>query len=177
MIKLQAFTRKFRRLARLLKDRSGAAAVEMGLVAPVLVIFLVCIVDLGMALYQWTVVEAAVSAGGQFAFLAGQNGTAAATIQTQTASVVQSASHSLLTASNVTVTVNNGQPATNTCCLTSTGPGQRTWSCAATAPTCSDGSNPGLYIEIVGTYTLKPIIPNVSLTGATLTSDVVARIR
>jgi Flp pilus assembly protein TadG len=165
------------RRAGLLADVSAVAAVEFGLIAPLLALFLAAIFDLGIAVYQRSVVVAAVAAGGEFALLAEQNSVAAASIVTQTSTVVQANSNGLLTAGNVTVTINNGTAATNSCCLISTSPGVKTFTCAATAPTCSDGSNPGMYIEIVGTHALTPILNTSSLVGASVSSDLVERLK
>ena len=167
--------RSFRRLG---KDASGTAALEFGLLAPVLLLIVVIVVDLGISLYQWQQVVSAVSAGGQFALLAGQHGTAATAIATETATVVQSSSNALLTANSVTVTANNGQSPTGTCCLSTSGAGlTRSWTCSTTPPVCADGSTPGVYIEINASYSVTPLIPSAALSGASLKSDLIERVR
>jgi Flp pilus assembly protein TadG len=132
------------RRRRLFRSNSrGVAAVEFALVAPIFVAMLVVIVDVGRFVYYRTVIIGAVSAGAHFAVLAAQNGTAIGTVSTEAASVTQTQSQDQLTAADVTVTVNNGSPSTNVCCVETSGT-TTTWTCAATPPTCGDGSNPGV---------------------------------
>ena len=157
-------------------DHAGVAAVEFGLVAPILVTLLIIIVDIGIGFYQWTRVVAAVSAGAQFATLAAQSGTAIATVNTEVPAVVVAASGALLTTGNITTSVNGGNSANYSCCISGSG-SATAYTCASTAPTCSDGSYPGVYLAISATHSLSPILTATALTNAMLTSTVVQRIK
>jgi Flp pilus assembly protein TadG len=158
----------------------AAAAAELALIAPLLSLMLIVLVDLGRAFQQRIQIVAAVSAGAEFAFLAEQNGTAGATIVTETKAVVVSASNSLLATSDITVTVNDGNPWSDRCCVSGGGGAAVTWTCgsAGSITSCADGSSPGVYVEISATHQFTPFFSaDVTLTGTVLSSDIVARVQ
>lgn len=157
--------------------RGGAAAIEFGLVAPIMVTMLIMLVDLGFGFYQYMQVTAAVSAGAEFATLAGQYGTSPTTIATEVKTVVVNAANSIVPSADVTVTVNNGNSASYSCCVTASTPGSPSWNCASTPPTCSDQSNPGVYLTITGSVPITPIIVTSVLTGAKLKSSIIQRVK
>jgi len=164
-----------RRLFR--SDSRGVAAVEFALIAPVFVTMLVILVDVGRFIYYRTVIIGAVSAGVQFAVLAAQNGTAIDTVSTEAALVTSQQSQNVLTAADVTATVNNGASSSQVCCITTSGT-TTTWTCAA-APTCSiDGSDPGVYITIVASATFHPLLSSdTTLLGKVMKSTVIERLK
>jgi len=159
--------------------RSAAAASELALIAPVLSLMLIMLVDLGRAFQQRIQIVAAVSAGAEFAFLAEQNGVAGATIVQEAKAVVVSASNSLLSTSNVTITINNGNSWGDRCCVSGSGT-TVTWSCftAGSTTACDDGSNPGIYAQISASYAFVPFFAaDTQLTGQTLSSSIIARVK
>ena len=141
---------------------------------PILLVLLVIIVDVGQFVYQRTVIIGAVSAGGQFAVLAAQKGTPIGTVSTEAISATQTQSQGLLTA--VGATVNNGDSVlTDVCCLPASG--ATTWTCAL-APTCSDGSPPGVYITIVGSAPFTPLLSaDTQLVGSVMKSTLIERLK
>ncbi len=164
---------------RLFRGNSrGIAAVEFALIMPILLVLLVIIVDVGQFVYQRTVIIGAVSAGGQFAVLAAQKGTPIGTVSTEAISATQTQSQGLLTAvgATVTATVNNGDSVlTDVCCLPASG--ATTWTCAL-APTCSDGSPPGVYITIVGSAPFTPLLSaDTQLVGSVMKSTLIERLK
>lgn len=157
------------------RNSPGVALMEFALVAPLFILLLVIIVDVGRFVYYRTVIIGAVSAGAQYAMLSAQNGTAMDTVSTAAASVTQMQSQGQLTTADVTVTVNNGSASTDVCCLKTSG--TTTWTCAA-APTCADGSNPGVYIKIVGAATFQPLLSaDTTLIGSVMKSTIIERLK
>ena len=158
---------------RLRRDRSGAAAVELGLVAPILVGILVPMADLGMGAYAQMRVQDAAAAGAQYAL---EHGFSTGSIQT----AVQEATS---LGSNVTLTAT---PAEVCYCANSSTlappPGDSTAPappCAASA--CSDGSTPGTFVTVKTTYTYRPFvafsIPGLNIPSSyTLNGSAVVRI-
>ncbi|WP_225716029.1 TadE/TadG family type IV pilus assembly protein [Bradyrhizobium semiaridum] len=58
-------------LARFRKDRRGAAAIEFGVLVPLLALMAVSVVDLGLAIYRKMQVESAAQAGVEYAIAHG----------------------------------------------------------------------------------------------------------
>ncbi len=133
---------------RLGRDRSGVAAVELGLIAPVLAAILIPMIDLGVGGYDKMRVQNAAAAGAQWA-LANPTAYSATSIQT----AAQSAS-SLGT--NVTVA------STQTCnCLS----GNTLGVAVPCANTCADGSSPGTFVGVTTTYSYSLLFSYPSLTN------------
>jgi Flp pilus assembly protein TadG len=140
---------KLRELAkRLGRDRSGVAAVELGLIAPVLAAILIPMIDLGVGAYDKMRVQNAAAAGAQWA-LANPTAYSATSIQT----AAQSAT-SLL--ANVAVA------STQTCnCLS----GNTLGAAVPCANTCPDGSSPGTFVGVTTTYSYSLLFTYPSLTN------------
>ena len=64
------------RVGEFLQVRDGMAAIEFGILAPLLAGILVPVTDLGMCFYQKMQVQAAAQAGAQYAAAHGWNSTA-----------------------------------------------------------------------------------------------------
>ena len=131
----------------------GAAAIEFGLIAIILVMLLVCATDLGLAFYSDMQVQAATEAGTQYAVLHGYSSTA---IQTA--------------ASNATAGSGISSNSSEFCgCASSSGV-----STAICSSTCSDGTMAGVYVTVTSGKTYQtlihyPLLPAVFQQSATST--------
>jgi Flp pilus assembly protein TadG len=114
--------------ARVAGDQSGAAAIELGLLAPVLTLMMVSMIDIGLGVYRKMQVEDAAQVGAQYAM---RNGFDANAISN---AVVSATNFSAITAA----------PAPVKFCGCATGSGISTVSCGTT---CPGGA-------VAGTYTM-----------------------
>jgi Flp pilus assembly protein TadG len=170
---------------------NGAAALELGVVAPMLMLFATMFLDVNKAYRDQTQITAAVGAGAEFAYVAAQTGTAsAATIISEITSEVVATSNALLTANNVSIYLNgnpvNASTASTTltsywaqrCCLSGSGSTISFSGCSSTPPTCTDASNPGLYLTITASASFSPYISvDTQMTGKTLSGSIITRIQ
>lgn len=155
---------------RLRRDRSGVAALEMALVAPVLVAILIASVDFGAALLSKAQVTEALAASAAYATLAGQNQVSQTSIVANAKGMAGGVQGAFLGTPVVTVSVNNGAAAGSACC-----PGS-VWSCStSTGFRCADGSTPGTYITIKASYPFVALIAaDTLLVGKVLADQVTA---
>ncbi|HXQ51702.1 MAG TPA: TadE/TadG family type IV pilus assembly protein [Stellaceae bacterium] len=130
---------------RLGASRSGAAAVELGLVAPMLVGILLPMVDLGMGAYNKMRVQNAAEAGAQYALEHGYN----------SSSITTAAQNSTSLGTGVTVS-----PSQACNCINSGVIGPSV-TCGAA---CSDGSTAGTFVTVntQSTYTLLISYPGLT---------------
>jgi Flp pilus assembly protein TadG len=151
--------------ARLGRDRSGAAAVEMALVAPILIGIVLPMVDLGMGAFAKMRVQNSAEAGAQYALLHGYDAT----------QITSAAQNATTLGANVAVTPSNGGY-----CLAS---GQIDLANpVAVGSPCADGTTAGNYV-IVDTqmsYSLLISFPGLADIGIpnpmTLTGTAIVRI-
>jgi hypothetical protein len=140
-------------------NMKGNATIEFALVAPLFLLLLVGVIDLGYAFYEQMVVEDAVEAGAAYASLHGwQSGgiTSAVTNATGVSGISASPAPSLFC----------GCPADN---------GIAPISCAST---CSGGITPGQYVQISAQTTHTPILTYPALIiPSTFTSQATVRIQ
>ncbi|MGQ0684364.1 TadE/TadG family type IV pilus assembly protein [Bradyrhizobium sp.] len=128
--------RFFRRAAR---DTGGAAAVEFGLIVPMLALMVVGIMDVGLAVHRKMQVEHAAQAGAEYAILNGFD-----------ASAISSAVTSATSATGITA----DPPPENFCgCATSAGVAPLT--CGTT---CPGGAAAGTYTTVSAKATYSTII-------------------
>jgi Flp pilus assembly protein TadG len=125
---------------------SGVAAIELAIIAPVLVVAVICTADLGLAVYRKMQVQNAARAGAEYALI---NGFTASSISN---AVTQATSFSGISSS----------PAPFEFCGCASSTGIITASCSST---CTGGVVPGTYVTVSaqGTYTTivqYPMIPN-----------------
>lgn len=116
-------------LARLLQDRTGSIAVEIGLIAPVLAVILVPMIDVGMGAYQQMQVQDAAQVGAQYAAEHGWDSAA-----------IENAVHSATGLGGVDA---SPAPARSCGCLDGTAIAG-----AACGSTCPDGSPAGTYVTV-----------------------------
>ena len=153
-----------------LTGRSGVAALEMALVAPFLVTIIIAGIDFGGVLLSQARVVRILADSAEYATLAGQNGVAWSTIQTNTQTIARSATSPFLGTPTVNLpVVNQGAGAGSRCCIGST------WTCSTTTTSCADGSTPGVYITVTAQYPITTLFSaDAFLTGSTLTESIVA---
>jgi Flp pilus assembly protein TadG len=161
---------------RRLRDRSGVAAVETALVAPIFVALMIGTLDMCAALLSKAQIAQALATAGQYATLAGQNKNtvATATIIANAKAYAGAVSNSFLgTPTTKTAVINNNAAAGSKCCLPSSTGGA--WTCSTSTTSCADGSTPASYITITVTYPFKPLFPADSLVlGKSLSGSIVA---
>lgn len=141
----------------LLRDRSGVAAVEFALIAPMLVAVLLPMTDLGMGAYQKMRVQDAAEAGAQYALKHGYD----------SAAITSAAQNATSLGTNLAVTPSEACDCVSGGALVSTPCGSN----------CPDGSTAGTYVT-VGTsasYSMVMSYPGLS-NPMTLTGSAVVRI-
>ena len=157
-------------------DQSGVAALELALVAPILVTLMIASIDFGAAVLSKAQISQALALAAEYTTLAGQNTTTSptnATIMANAKTYAGSLTSNFVGTPTVTVTLNNGAATGSTCC-----PGT-TWTCSASTPfTCKDGSSPGTYLTIAVSYPFKPLIStDTRLLGKVLTDSIVVPVK
>lgn len=140
-----------------LRGERGNAAVEFAIVAPLLVLLLVAVVEIGFAVRQKMEVHDAATAGARYAAEHGWDATAIA------AAVVASKPSSGVTASPA--------PTLSCGCPSSTG-----IATAACTDTCSDGALARSYVQVSASVTRTTFLPSALPLPTTLTANVTTRI-
>jgi Flp pilus assembly protein TadG len=160
-------------MKRLRSDRSGLAALEFSLIAPVLLIVLGGIVDLGLATIGRSRLANGLAQAVQQSLAAGP-GISAAAVRT----LVQDGARRSGLAEPVTVTVSgpacyciSGSPAA----LGASAPISPANTCTGACPTPAHG--PGAFITITASFTYTPIVPLYStISSRTVSQTVTARL-
>jgi Flp pilus assembly protein TadG len=161
------------RLRSLAKDTEGAALIEFTLFMPVLVLMAVAIIDFGLYFVYRIQVENAAQAGAQWAIINAVNNGYASQTPTNITNAATLANNSSVPSvfSSISVT-SSPLCGSSFCCacpssLTNNNPAPQTWTslCAttqlgggATNYHCSDGSNPGTYIQVTASGTFTPFV-------------------
>ena len=136
----------YKRLGRLVRQAGGNAAIEMALIAPVLVLLLVGIADFGMAVYRKMQVQHAAQAGAEYAMVHGFSSAAI--------------TNSIAAATAMTGITASPAPAQSCGCVSGT-----TVTTATCGTNCATGAAAGTYVTVStqGSYTTiipYPGIPN-----------------
>jgi Flp pilus assembly protein TadG len=126
--------------AKVLTEEQGFAAVEFAMVAPLLILMLIGMIDLGVGLYRRMQVETASHAGAQYAAFGAFDATMVAT------AVTTATSYSKIAAS----------PAPYTFCGCPSSAGVVTATCGGT---CPEGSTPGTYAKVSAQASYTTLIP------------------
>lgn len=149
----------------------GTAALELAIVAPVLLTMLGGLADFGMAFRLKSELAAGVDAGAAYAFATEQQ--MLGTSQTLSSSTIASAVSAAPGLSGATVTVSQ-MPGSY--CVTTSGT-SATLKAVSSGSTCADGSAPGTYVTISASLPFQPLMPFYSMLGAmTLTASVSVRL-
>ena len=155
---------------------SGLAAIEFAMLAPVFLVLLVGLVDLGGLVYTSNRLDTAVAAGAQYAAnnAASVNSTNGATLAKSVATVVESEVNSAW--ANDTIDVNNGpteiakngtltaggissgSSANNCWCPTGSPPNWSWGSSATCGSSCPSGGVAGKFVSITASVTYTPLL-------------------
>jgi Flp pilus assembly protein TadG len=127
----------------------GTAAVEFAIAAPVLLILVFGVAEIGYSGYQAMQVQDAVEAG---ALYVSKNGWSSSGI-----------TNAILNATDVPITGPTPLAATPAPAQFCGCPGTTGVTAASCASTCSGGNSPGHYVQINATLTRKSLIPNSGL--------------
>jgi Flp pilus assembly pilin Flp len=151
--------RLFDGLRAAVRDTRGAAAIEFGIMIPLLSLMVVSVMDIGLAVYRKMQVENAAQAGAQYAITRGFD-----------ASGVSSA---VTSATNSTVVVPSPEPVQFCGCPTSAGVSPV--SCGAL---CEGGAKAGTYVKVSAQATYYTLI-NYQMVDSTytLTAQSTARLQ
>jgi len=160
----------------LLADDRGIAAIEFAIIAPLFCLLFVAAIDIGSAVYTRFKLDAAVSAGANYALINAANvsSTNGATLGSNIAAIVE---NRIVVNNGPTVTVSGGTsttPGTQTTggtnapadsCYCPTGTTTSfTWGAAQTCGSaCSGGGRAGKFVTVVATRTYNPIFSNYGL--------------
>jgi Flp pilus assembly protein TadG len=180
----------------LARDRRGAAAVEFALVTPIFCLLLAGIVDLGGALYTKFKLDAAVTAGANFAQLNASNVTAAngQTLANNIATIVEAsegaswADGGVVVNDGPTTTVSggtatsSGTAANADLCYCPTGtPGSFTWGSSATCGNACPGTNTGYagkFVTITASHSYTPIFSSYGIVqNGTITASAAVQVQ
>jgi len=142
------------------QDRRGIAAVELALIAPVLLSVLAPLTDFTLALSDRMQLAAAVEAGAAYAFNQGQ--LLEGTQQSVSASDVQA---KVLAGTRLGATVQVTGPSTY--CISSTA----TLIAGTPGTACANGNPPGTYMIITASYHYSPMLPVYSMMAATTLTE------
>ena len=162
-------------LLRVLKpqENSGVVAIEFAIFATVFVIILAGTVDIGMLIYTASQLDAAVSAGAQYA----ENN--AATVSSNPSGLSSDISAVVNTANGTgwatsTINVNNSNAGTH-CYCPSGSPGNWTWGSTVTCgSSCTGGGVGGQFVTITANRSISPIfssfgfVPNGTISRSVL---------
>jgi Flp pilus assembly protein TadG len=148
------------RVSRLLAARedAGVAAIEFAIYGTVFLMIVAATVDIGLLLFTQSELDAAVSAGAEYAAnsaaLVASNPSG---LNTNISEIVNNANGTGWATS--TVNVNNGNDSTGCYCPTGT-PGNWTWGSTVTCGSaCSGGGVGGQFVTITASTTISPMFP------------------
>lgn len=177
------------------RRNAGVAAVEFGLLAPVLVMVFAGTVTVGNAVATQTRLDGAVAAGINYAIInaSNVNSTGGTTLASTIASLVSNSAGG--TAATVTVVVNNGPSATTSggtpttsgtaayadlyYCLTGS-PGSWSWGTgtATSGGSCTGGGTYGKFVTISASYGFTPFFATYTFgLGSTITIGTAAQVQ
>jgi Flp pilus assembly protein TadG len=139
------------------EDRSGSEAIEFAILAPLLLVMLVGLVELGMSIRQQMEAQDSAAAGALYAAGNGWNTVA-----------IQTAVTSAKPGSGVTAT-----PAPVQACGC---PGATTVTPAACGTTCGDGAAARSYVTVSASVARQSFLPSTLPLPATLTATATARL-
>ncbi len=169
----------------LLADDRGIAAIEFAVIAPLFCLLFVAAIDIGSAIYTRFKLDAAVSAGANYALINAANvsSTGGATLASNIAAIVENgvssgyANEAIVVNDGPTATVSGGTPSSagtlstggtnasaDSCYCPSGTTTAFSWGAAKTcAAACPGGAVAGKFVTIVATRTYNPIFSSYGL--------------
>jgi len=184
---------KRKTLLSLFADRRGVAAIELGIVVPVLALLVAGSIEVGNALYQQFQLNSAVTSASNYAIVNSSqvNATNGGTLASNIATIVES-SYSAGWA-NVTVVVNDGPATTVTSgsssssgtasnagfCYCPTGTASSTtWGASVTCgSSCGSGGTGGKFVTIVATKAYTPFFSSYGFVTGNLTASALVQVQ
>jgi Flp pilus assembly protein TadG len=146
------------------EDKQGSAAIEFGLLAPILVLFAVGTIDIGTAAYRAMQVQAAAEAGAYYVSITMP---VSGFDESGAASAVSSA-----ISANPPITA-TPLPSQFRACASASGLAEQ--ACTSTC-VCPDGSTPGLYARVSAQMLTDPPILDGLALPTTITAEAIVRI-
>jgi Flp pilus assembly protein TadG len=144
---------------RFLKDARGAAALELAVIGPLLVLSAIVLTDLGLPIYRKMQAQSAAQAGAHFASTHGFDSSAISAV------VANATQFSSVTASPEPVQF----------CGCSSGAGVTATLCTAT---CSSGDTAGVYVQVSASAPAPRLMPFAGVsTSTTVTGHATIRIK
>jgi Flp pilus assembly protein TadG len=159
-------------VSRVLHDERGVAAIEFALLSTVFLIILAGVVDVGRYIYTDAALDAAVSAGAQYA----ENNAALvasnpATLASDIGNVVNNTNGTGWATS--TVDVNNGNDSTGCYCPSGT-PGNWSWgSAVACQSACGGGGVAGQFVTITASCNFASLFPSFGFAPGTISRSAI----
>jgi len=154
-------------------ENAGIAAVEFAICSTILLTILAGTIDIGLMLYTDFQLDAAVSAGAQYAVNnAAMVGSSPSTLNSNISSIVNNINGSSWATS--TINVNNSNDGTH-CYCPSGSPGNWTWGSTVTCgSSCTGGGVGGQFVTITANRSISPIfssfgfVPNGTISRSVL---------
>lgn len=145
-------------LRGLARENAGVAAIEFAIYGTVFLLIVAGTVDIGMLLFTQSELDAAVSAGAEYAVnnaaLVGSNPSG---LNTDISNIVNNANGASWASS--TVNINNSNDQTGCYCPTGT-PGNWSWGGAVTCgSSCTGGGIAGQFVTITASRSISPMFP------------------
>jgi Flp pilus assembly protein TadG len=162
-------------LERFARDRNGVAAIELAIIAPVLILSGLCVADLGRFALDKTWVAYAASAGAEYAVAHANDANYSPTYPMASAfsAAIATAATSATPASNISV---SPTPSSYYGCATSTGVTAST-SGATCPPGTSTGGGAGEYVSVTATMPFSALFGAAGIAyPSTITSTAVVRV-
>jgi Flp pilus assembly protein TadG len=163
-------------LKRFARDRSGLAAIELAIIAPVLLLCVLCVADLGRYALDKTWVAEAASAGAEYAAAHADDPQYSPPYPMGSAfsAAIATAATSVMPATNISV---SPTPSSYYGCATSTGVTASTQ--GATCPSgTSTGGSAGQYVSVTATMPFTALFSAAGiLYPSTITTTAVVRIQ
>lgn len=157
----------------ILISRQGVAAIELALVAPILLALFGAFVDFGMLLRNRIAAAEAVANVDNYAFATMNAGQSAIVVESSAITTAASSIATLFgTGSSAAVSFNNGFGASTRCCPRL--PSGDVWNCGVSM--CSDGTDPGVFLKVTITFTFKPLLPEDAFLAGSYVTAAISRV-
>jgi Flp pilus assembly protein TadG len=170
-------------ISSVLRNRTGAAAIEFAIMMPIFLLIVVGVTDLGGMLFTHYQLEQAVAAGAEYAAVnaSSVNSTSGGTLASSIATLIENANGNgwanddVVINNGPSVSVTNGSASSSgtasnadNCYCPSGSPPNWSWGSSATCgSTCAAGNNSGKFVTITATATYTPLLTAFNLVQTT----------